>query len=244
MKNLLVLSILSTLNFSILFSQIKADKIDIVRDKYGVPHIFAKTDAEVAYGLAWAHAEDDFKTIQIGFLAGNNMLSKYLGNKGIGVDFLSQFIGSENLFEEKYDSEVSPEYKLILEAYAQGINRYAIEHPEEVLVEELFPLTEKKMVRYAQLQLYVSSKGDQWVSRIIRNQLSYTLSKEESYRGSNTFAFNSSKTKDGNTYLAINTHQPLDGPVSWYEAHLCSEEGTKHNWGPFCRKSKYFNRSK
>ena len=226
MKNLLVLSILSTLNFSILFSQIKADKIDIVRDKYGVPHIFAKTDAEVAYGLAWAHAEDDFKTIQIGFLAGNNMLSKYLGNKGIGVDFLSQFIGSENLFEEKYDSEVSPEYKLILEAYAQGINRYAIEHPEEVLVEELFPLTEKKMVRYAQLQLYVSSKGDQWVSRIIRNQLSYTLSKEESYRGSNTFAFNSSKTKDGNTYLAINTHQPLDGPVSWYEAHLCSEEGT------------------
>ena len=31
---------------------------------------------------------------------------------------------------------------------------------------------------------------------------------------------------DGNTYLAINTHQLLDGPVSWYEAHLCSEEGT------------------
>merc|ERR1712070_1153434 len=44
--------------------------------------------------------------------------------------------------------------------------------------------------------------------------------------GSNTFAFNSAKTTDGATYLAINTHQPLDGPVSWYEAHLCSEEGT------------------
>ena len=40
------------------------------------------------------------------------------------------------------------------------------------------------------------------------------------------FAFNSQKTTDGNTYFAINTHQPLDGPVSWYEAHLCSEEGT------------------
>ena len=45
-------------------------------------------------------------------------------------------------------------------------------------------------------------------------------------RGSNAFAFNSSKTKDGKTYLAINTHQPLEGPVSWYEAHLCSQEGT------------------
>ena len=38
-----------------------------------MPHIYAKTDREVAYGLAWAHAEDDFKTIQIGYLAGNNL---------------------------------------------------------------------------------------------------------------------------------------------------------------------------
>jgi acyl-homoserine-lactone acylase len=35
-----------------------------------------------------------------------------------------------------------------------------------------------------------------------------------------------SKTKDGSTYLAINTHQPLDGPTSWYEVHLCSKQGT------------------
>ena len=138
MKNFLVLSILSVLKLFPLFSQIKPDKIDIVRDKYGVPHIFAKTDAEVAYGLAWAHAEDDFKTIQIGFLAGNNLLSKYIGNKGIGVDFLSQFIGSDKLFEEKYESEISPEYKLIINAYAAGINRYAVEHPKEILVNELF----------------------------------------------------------------------------------------------------------
>ena len=68
-------------------------------------------------------------------------------------------------------------------------------------------------------------KGDYWVSKIIENDLNYTPSKED-LKGSNTFAFNSSKTTDGDTYLAINTHQPLDGPVSWYEAHLCSEEGT------------------
>ena len=73
------------------------------------------------------------------------------------------------------------------------------ENPKEILVKELFPLTEKKMIRYAQLQLYVSSKGDQWVSRIINNKLSFNLPNEEQYRGSNTFAFNSSKTKYGNT---------------------------------------------
>ena len=191
-----------------------------------MPHIFAKTDAEVAYGLAWAHAEDDFETIQIGYLAGNNLLSKHLGNVGLGADFISQFIGSEDLFESKYDSDISSEYKNIVKAYALGLNSYAREHPDEVFVEDLFPVNEKKMMRYAQLQLFISSNGDKWVSNIIDNKLSYDFSKEEQYKGSNTFAFNSTKTKDGSTYLAINTHQPLDGPVSWYEAHLCSEEGT------------------
>ena len=218
--------VITTLCFYNVFSQINPDKIDIVRDEFGVPHIFAKTDAEVAYGLAWAHAEDDFETIQIGYLAGNNLLSKHLGNVGLGADFISQFIGSEDLFESKYDSDISSEYKNIVKAYALGLNSYAREHPDEVFVEDLFPVNEKKMMRYAQLQLFISSNGDKWVSNIIDNKLSYNFSKEEQYKGSNTFAFNSTKTKDGSTYLAINTHQPLDGPVSWYEAHLCSEEGT------------------
>tara|TARA_Y100000389_G_scaffold66535_1_gene62636 strand:- start:9257 stop:11317 length:2061 start_codon:yes stop_codon:yes gene_type:complete len=218
--------VITTLCFYNVFSQINPDKIDIVRDEFGVPHIFAKTDAEVAYGLAWAHAEDDFETIQIGYLAGNNLLSKHLGNVGLGADFISQFIGSEDLFESKYDSDISSEYKNIVKAYALGLNSYAREHPDEVFVEDLFPVNEKKMMRYAQLQLFISSNGDKWVSNIVDNKLSYNFSKEEQYKGSNTFAFNSTKTKDGSTYLAINTHQPLDGPVSWYEAHLCSEEGT------------------
>ena len=207
-------------------TQINPTEVEIVRDAYGVPHIFAKTDAQVAYGLAWAHAEDDFKTIQIAYLAGNNLLSNYLGNAGLGADFVAQFIGSDALFEERYESGISPEYKKIIRAYAQGLNRYAETHPEEILVNELFPITEKEMMRYAQLQLFISSKGDQWVSKIVNNQLDFTFPKEEAPKGSNTFAFNSAKTKDKNTYLAINTHQPLDGPVSWYEAHLCSEEGT------------------
>lgn len=218
--------VITTLCFYNVFSQINPDKIDIVRDEFGVPHIFAETDAEVAYGLAWAHAEDDFETIQIGYLAGNNLLSKHLGNVGLGADFISQFIDSEDLFDSKYNSDISSEYKNIVKAYALGLNSYAREHPDEVFVEDLFPVNEKKMMRYAQLQLFISSNGDKWVSNIIDNKLSYDFSKEEQYKGSNTFAFNSTKTKDGNTYLAINTHQPLDGPVSWYEAHLCSEEGT------------------
>ncbi|MDG1711262.1 MAG: penicillin acylase family protein [Flavobacteriaceae bacterium] len=207
-------------------SQIDPKNIDIVRDSFGVPHIFAPTDAEVAYGLAWAHSEDDFKTIQQGYLAGNNQLSKSIGNAGLGADFIAQFIDSEALYEEYYEKKISLEYKRVLEGYKEGINRYALTHPEEVLVENFFPITTKEMIRYAQLQLFISSKGDQWVKLIVNNSFKYEFKEEETPKGSNTFAFNSSKTEDGSTFLAINTHQPLDGPVSWYEAHLCSEEGT------------------
>ena len=80
----------------IAYCQINPSDVEIVRDKFGVPHIFGKTDADVAYGLAWANAEDDFETIQSVYLAGSSLLSKRIGNKGIGADFLSQFIGSAN----------------------------------------------------------------------------------------------------------------------------------------------------
>lgn len=225
MKNLISLALFVVYSH-LCVAQIDPSNIDIIRDRFGVPHIFAPTDAEVAYGLAYAHAEDDFKTIQLGYLAGNNMLTEYLGNQGIGADFIAQFIGSSALFDAAYESDIHPDYKKIIDAYAQGLNRYAQLHAEEVLYEGLFPLTPKKMMRYAQLQLFISSKGDQWVQRIVKNQLNYDFKAEEIPKGSNTFAFNSAKTSDGATYLAINTHQPLDGPVSWYEAHLCSEEGT------------------
>jgi acyl-homoserine-lactone acylase len=225
MKKNVLTTLLICLLVNRLDAQIDVQNIDIVRDTYGVPHIFAKTDAEVAYGLAWAHAEDDFKTIQEGYLAGNALLSKHLGLRGAPADFIAQFIGSEALVDKLYHEKISAAYKKVLEGYAAGLNQYAATHPEEVLHKGLFPVTPKMMLRYAQLQLFISSKGDTWVSRILDNDIQLKM-EPEPMKGSNTFAFNSAKTKDGATYLAINTHQPLDGPVSWYEAHLCSEEGT------------------
>ena len=225
MNHSIKLALIGLLTATLSFSQINPQDVEIVRDSFGVPHIFGKTDADVAYGLAWAHSEDDFNTIQKSYLAGNAILGKIMGLKGAGADFISQFIRSSETVDEQYDDMISPEYKKIVEAYAQGFNRYAETHPKEVLSKALFPVTPKKMLRYAQLQLFISSGGDSWVQRIMDNDIRLEMPKEE-FTGSNTFAFNSARTADGNTYLAINTHQPLDGPVSWYEAHLSSEEGT------------------
>jgi len=212
------------LSVTIAYSQINPNDIEIVRDSYGVPHIYAKTDAEVAYGLAWANAEDDFITIQEAYLAGNAMLSNHIGLKGAPADFISQFIGSEKMIDEKIN-EISEDYIEVVKGYAQGLNAFAKKNPEKVLYKKLFPITPKKMLMYSQLQLFISNEGAYWAGRILNNDTQDDFL-DQNLTGSNVIAMNSSKTLSGETFLAINTHQPLEGPTSWYEVHLNSEEGT------------------
>ena len=220
MRILLSLLLVSTVSYS----QINPKNIDIVRDEYGIPHIYAQTDAEVAYGLAWANAEDDFTTIQEAYLAGNAMLSNYIGLKGAAADFITQFIGSKNLIEEKIGT-ISEDYMAVVEGYSQGLNAYASNNPDKVLYKKLFPITPKKMLMYSQLQLFISNEGAYWAGRILNNDTQDDFL-DQNLTGSNVIAINSSKTSSGETFLAINTHQPLEGPTSWYEVHLNSEEGT------------------
>ena len=87
-----ILILFFCLGFSQLFAQspdINPDDITIVRDKWGIPHIFAKTDPEVAYGLAWAQAEDNFEVIQQTFLFAKSLLGREYGKAGAAGDFFS-----------------------------------------------------------------------------------------------------------------------------------------------------------
>ena len=222
-KLVLVLFILSISSKS--YSQINPNNIEIIRDNYGVPHIYAATDAEVAYGFAWAQAEDHFKLIQEGYLAGNGLLGKLIGLKGAGADFLTQLIQSEETVD-KYYNTLDKKFIALAEAFAAGLNAYSKKHPEEILEKKLFPLTVKKLLRYTQLQLFISNEADKLVSGIVNNSLSWPYKIEEDSKGSNFIAISRNRTGSDETFLAINTHQPLEGPTSWYEAHLVSEEGT------------------
>ena len=224
MKFKLIFLLLSLSNFTI-YSQINPDAIEIVRDSYGVPHIYASTDAEVAYGFAWAQAEDDFQTIQQAYLAGNGLLSKNIGLKGAPADFLVQLIQSENTVNELFYT-LDPKFIELLYGFTDGINAYAAKYPDEILDSSLFPVTPKKLLRYTQLQLYISNGASDLVSGIIGNQLSWPYDVKKVSKGSNLLAVSRSRTQSDETFLAINTHQPLEGPTSWYEAHLVSEEGT------------------
>lgn len=210
-----------TLISSNCFAQINPKNITIARDKWGVPHIYAKTDAEVAYGLAWATAEDDFKSMQENLLCIKGRLGEVKGKSGAIFDFLAFAIESKKLAEETYETAVTPAFRKVLEGFTAGVNAYAAKHPEELLLSGIFPVKAQDVLEGYILNLTLLSGAHEEITKVLNRN----ISRYELPQGSNGIALSSQKTKDGNTYLAVNSHQPLEGPFAWYEAHVESEEG-------------------
>lgn len=206
------------------FSQTKINPaaIDIVRDSFGVPHIFAKTDAEVAYGLAWAEAEDDFKSMQEIILPAKNMMARVQGKKGAAGDYAFALFRCREITEEKWNT-LTPAFLKLIDGYLQGLNDYAKKHPEEILHKGIFPVTAKEYISSSVFALTIFNGADQALMRIFNNK--EWEAPELNKKGSNSSAISGSKTTTGEAFLLINAHQPNTGPQAFYEAHLCSEEG-------------------
>jgi acyl-homoserine-lactone acylase len=133
--------------FAVTFSiEINTKNIQIIRDKFGVPHIYGKTDEEVAYGLAWATCEDDIKSMRENLLTARGRLSEIKGKDGAIMDFLCAFIGARESVDKLYDKSFSPKFKSILSAYVLACNKYIKTHPEECEMDDLLPITEKDMI--------------------------------------------------------------------------------------------------
>ena len=210
------------------YGQIDPGKIEIVRDNYGVPHIYASTDAEVAYGLAWAHAEDNFKTIQETFLPAVGKLGLLKGKDGAVLDYVTRLLRCREAAKNNIE-ELSPEVLAVIKGYVDGINAYANAHPNEVLVKKSFPLTVLDYLTGYNLVIHFFSDSGETLQSLFGDRITplsdISSTDEQKTIGSNAFAISSKKTEDGKTYLNVNTHQPLEGPFSWYEAHLISQEG-------------------
>lgn len=213
-----------TLFYFCINAQINPKKIDIVRGKYGTPHIFADTDMEAAYGLAWAHSEDDFKTIQQTFLPVKGYLGKFLGKDGAVLDYIFQLLKCKENVDKHY-GDLSPEVIKVLQGYVSGLNAYAFEHPDEVLIKNAFPISVKEYLAGFNLVIHFFSDAANTIKKLFNNKIKPIENYNLQNIGSNAFAFRSSMTKDGKTYLNVNTHQPLEGSSAWYEAHLVSKEG-------------------
>ncbi len=207
------------------WAQIEVDKIDIYRDQYGVPHIYGVTDEAAAYGLAWAHSEDDFETIQYTFLPSKGLMGMHAGKDGVIMDYLVELLRCRKTATAHVD-DLSPEVMKVVEGYVAGINAYAKSFPDEVLVKNSFPMTVMDYLTGYNLVIhFFSDSGDILGKLLSGKNKSAQEEMEEKTIGSNAFAFSRDIMEHDKTVLNVNTHQPLEGPFSWYEAHINSGEG-------------------
>ncbi len=203
-------------------SPINPVNINIVRDSFGVPHIFAKTDPEVAYGLAWAEAEDEFESMQQLLLPVKGLMGKILGKQGAAGDYAFALFRCKEITEEKW-STLSPAFVQYITGYVQALNHYAATHKSEVLNKNLFPITLKEYVSSSVFALTIFNGADGALQRIFSN--TEPPAPEYNKKGSNSAAVLNTKTTTGESFLLINAHQPNTGPQAFYEAHICSEDG-------------------
>ncbi len=215
----------------------------IERDTWGVPHIKGARDADAAFGLGYAQAEDTWSVMESSMPYYRASAGQYFGPDAAKSDYVVHWLGLWDDIDARFDSDISPATREYLDAFVAGINQYASDHPERVTL-DILPITPKDIVA-AHLLRHVMFYGLDGVLKEITGpsqarpvadapiRTAYgvrdthtdyrepgTASHDDLPVGSNAIAVSPLRSGDGSTMLVINSHQPLTGPVAWYEAHI------------------------
>lgn len=212
----------------------------IARDRYGVPHIFGKTDPDVAYGVAYAHAEDDFATLQEAVAMTRGRLGAISGADGAKVDYTLALLGARETAHRDYDKQPA-DVRALLDAYASGLNAYARRHPGEVRLSKLFPANGEDIATGFVLRTPFFFGLDQTLGALTGDKplpredagatpdspdpTALPATGEAMPNGSNAFVVAPKRSADGFTRVVSNSHQPWKGPVAWYELSVQSGSG-------------------
>lgn len=209
--------------------------VRILRDTYGVAHIFGKTDADAAYGMGFAHAEDDWINMQDALLVVRGKMAAIHGKSFAEYDYILQLFRVREFVQEKYDT-IAPDVRKVLEAYADGVSHAAALDPARAPYVDL-PVTGQDIVAGATFKSPFFYEFDKQLQKLFSGDVNpkKDASADESRMaglftrgrpiGSNAFAIAPSRSADGYTRFAVNSHQPWEGQVAWYEINVHSDEG-------------------
>ncbi|GMQ29840.1 penicillin acylase family protein [Algoriphagus confluentis] len=220
----------------------QAEQVEIIRDDFGVPHIYGKTDADAVFGLLYAQCEDDFRRVERNYIWAIGRLAELEGEEAIYSDVRANLYMTEA--EAKAAYEKAPDWlKTLCVAFADGINYYLHTHPE--VIPQVITHYEPWMPMF----FFEGSIGGD-IERISTQGLKAFYEEDKSLaswdqegfdsrfleepQGSNGIAIAPSLSESGNSMLLINPH------TSFYfrpEVHVVSEEGLNAygavTWGQF-----------
>lgn len=223
--------------------QAQAEKIEIIRDDFGVPHIYGKTDADAVFGLLYAQCEDDFNRVEQNYIWATGRLAEVDGEEALHSDLRAKLFMTEE--EAKANYEKSPDWlKKLCDAFADGINYYLYTHPEVkprllTRFEPWMPMYFSEgsiggdIERISTKKIAAFYESTMEIPKVEELQLKREKEAAEP-QGSNGIAISGKLTQSGNPLLLINPH------TSFYfrgEVHVVSEEGLNAygavTWGQF-----------
>ncbi|WP_373519909.1 acylase [Pricia sp.] len=109
--------------------QTQAENVNIIRDDFGIPHVYGKTDADAVFGLLYAQCEDDFNRVEQNYIWATGRLAEMEGEEALFSDLRAKLFMTEE--EAKTNYKKSPEWlKKLCDAFANGVNYYLHTHPE------------------------------------------------------------------------------------------------------------------
>ncbi|MES2518171.1 MAG: penicillin acylase family protein [Bacteroidota bacterium] len=241
MKKLLFFLLFATQIFAQKFTkteitrfQQQAKRVEIIRDTWGIPHIYGKSDADAVFGLLYAQCEDDFKRVEMNYIEKLGRLSEIKGEKELYNDLqIRLLIDSVDAIADYKKAE--PWLKKLLNAYADGINFYLHKHPEVkpallTRFQPWYPLlwTDGSIgaistadISNDEIKKFYSGNQLEGISKSKTVNASAAFG-DYQQTGSNGFAIAPSKTASGNAILYINPH------VTFYfrpEVQVVSQEG-------------------
>ncbi len=220
----------------------RASRVEIIRDDFGVPHIYGETDADAVFGMLYAQAEDDFPRIERNYVWAIGRLAEIEGEGAIFSDLRARLYMSVDEAKAAYAS--APDWlRALCDAWADGLNYYLQTHPEAQ--PELLTRFESWMPMFFSEGSIGGDIEQIPLERIARfyggadagEAIAAARDIEAEFAppgGSNGFAIAGARTESGDAMLLINPH------TSFYfrgEVHAVSEEGLNAygavTWGQF-----------
>jgi acyl-homoserine-lactone acylase len=227
-----------------------AQRVTILRDRWGIPHVFGKTDADAVFGTLFAQAEDDFNRVELNYINALGRLAEVEGEKAIWRDLRMKLYIDPVDLKAKYAA--SPAWlKTLMDAYADGLNWYLVTHPgvKPKLIDRFEPWMalafsegsiggDIETIDLKALEAFYGGAQRQRQQQVALADLGGDGAANQGFdpepRGSNGFAIAPRRTAGGHALLLINPH------TSFYfrpEIHMASGQGLNAygavTWGQF-----------
>ncbi|MGW4224746.1 penicillin acylase family protein [Streptomyces bauhiniae] len=98
--------------------------VDVKRDGYGIPQIYASSDADLFMAQGYVQAQDRFYEMDVRRHLTSGRLSEMFGKSQVKNDAFLRTLGWDRVAKQEYDTKLSVSAKKYLQAYAKGVNAY------------------------------------------------------------------------------------------------------------------------